>query len=299
MGVTQNSLCVFTHYSRYSFVPHYVRIYLRELSHHFDHVIFVASSETIRQKETYQEQNISTLLVKNEGYDVGMFYKAFMTINPNEYSQIACINDSNILFNKLHPVFEWSKNHLFDFWGLIDSHEKPWFSSHPDSYHIQSHFIVFNRKAIDKLPDFFRTLDFDRIYEEKDAAKLRQTVINNWEIGLSRFLISKGLKYGSYIDSQSFSNEFYSGKKLNVTHKLYHELIRSGYPLIKKKVISKNSWKDSLRVVLPWEKMIRQYGNREWEIELLINELYRIRDDSGNQTIVKFRKKFQETFNSF
>ncbi len=299
MAINQKSLCIFLHYSKFPRIPHYVRIYLHELSQHFDLVLFVANSESDREEEFFSEKNISTMLVKNEGYDLGMFHKAFLTIDPNEFSQIACINDSNILFNKLQPIFNWSKNHSFDFWGLIDSHEIPWFSSHPDSYHIQSHFIVFNRKAIEKLPDFFKTLDFDRIYNEKDTAKLRQTVINNWEIGLSRFLISKGLIYGSYIDSQLFAKDFSSGKKINITHKLYPELIRAGYPLIKKKVISRNRWKDSLRLVLPWEKMIRQYGNHDWDIELLIDELNKMRDDSGNPTLVKFRKKFQGTINSF
>lgn len=299
MEINPKSLCVFTHFSNKAGIPLYVQIYLHELTLHFDHLIFVANSEPKREINIQEGKNIQLMLVKNEGYDLGMFYKAFQTIDPNEYSQIACINDSNILFNELQPIFNWSKNHTFDFWGLIDSYEKPWFSIHSDNFHIQSHFIVLNRKAIEKLPDFFSTIDFKQIYKEENKEKLRRAVINNWEIGLSQYLISKGLKHGSFIDSQSFSGVYYSGKKVNITHKLYSELIESGYPLIKKKVIAQNKWTDIFRNVLPWENMIRKYGNQNWEIESLINELNKIRDDSENPTLVRFRRFFHGAVSSF
>jgi lipopolysaccharide biosynthesis protein len=182
---------------------------------------------------------MSTLLVKNEGYDLGMFYKVFRTIDISKYNQIACINDSNILFNQLDPIFNWSKTLKTDFWGVIDSNLKPWFSTHRNNYHIQSHFIVFNQKALLKLPAFFDALNIQDILTEKDTVKLRQTVIDKWEIGISQFLIKEGLSCASFIDSNSYSHKYLSGKQTNVGLKLYPELIRSGYPLIKMKVITK------------------------------------------------------------
>ena len=79
---------------------------------------------------------------------------------------------------------------------MIDSHEKPWFSKHANNYHIQSHFIIFNRKAINLLTAFYDSIDMKSIFEEENIANIRKTVINNWEIELSQFLITKGLKLG-------------------------------------------------------------------------------------------------------
>jgi lipopolysaccharide biosynthesis protein len=296
MQSIQKSLCVFVHYGRQAYIPQHVSIYLDELSSFFDRVILVTNQRSLDVSALNQIRNLSTLFVKNEGYDLGMFYKAFQTIDPTEYRQIACVNDSNILFNELSPVFTWSKQFEFDFWGLIDSYEKPWFSSHQENYHIQSHFIVFNRKAILKLPAYFHSLNIQEIFGEKDILKLRRTVIDKWEIGLSQFLINEGLSNGSYIDSYSYSVKYLHSKQANVGHKLYQELIHSGFPLIKKKIITKSSWMDVFFIHTHWENMIRKYGNREWEIEALIQELMQIKYESGKYPVKSCSHLIQNVF---
>ncbi len=297
MKIIQKRLCIFTHYSKYSYIPQYVRMYVNELSNYFDQVILVTNRRTINSDIHQLSQNITLLLVENEGYDLGMFYKAYQSIDPTDFCQIACINDSNILFNELKPIFNWGEKHFHDFWGLVDSHEKPWFSTHQNNYHIQSHFVVFNQNAIDKLPAFFEELNMLDIFDEKDSLLLRKTVINNWEIGLTQFMMKQGLNYGSYIDSRSYSSLYLSGKLTNVGHKLYFELIQSGYPLIKKKIITKSNWKDSFHPGRHWKKMIRQYGNQDWEIEDLIDELVKINHDSGNQSLNRLKVKFKQAYN--
>ncbi len=273
MRASQKSLCVFSHYSQYKYIPKYVCIYIDELSRYFDEIILVTNQRTLTNGCDHSSQNVSTLFVKNEGYDLGMFYKAIQTIDIAEYNQIACINDSNILINELSPVVEWSKKTPCDFWGIIDSSEKPWFSVHQNNYHIQSHFLVFNSKAIEKLPAFFAQLNIQDIFEEINSVKLRRKVIKDWEIGITQYLIKQDLISASYIDSRSFSLLYSSGKPMNVGHKLYAELIQSGYPLIKRKVITKSNWKDRFRRSENWEKLVRQYGNRNWDIEAMIEEL--------------------------
>ncbi len=257
-------------------------------------MILVTNERPIDKINYPDNSNISTLFVKNEGYDLGMFYKAFQTIDPKEYRQIACINDSNVLFNKLFPIFNWSKEQNTDFWGVIDSHQKPEFSTHQANYHIQSHFIVFNQKAISRLPDFFEALKIQDIFAETDAKKVRQTVINKWEIGLSQFLINQGLTCSSYVDSRAYSQKYLSGEPTNVSLKLYPELIRNGLPLLKIKVITKGKWKDIFRTKSYWKNLIRKYGNQEWEIESLLEELSLIKRDSGNQPLIKLKRKFNK-----
>lgn len=171
MKVTQKSLCVFIHYSKYPYIPLSVKIYVDEISKHFDQVILVTNQRSGEIDVSYNNKNISTVLVKNEGYDLGMFYKVVQTLDLSAYNQIACINDSNILFNQLLPVFDWSRKLQKDFWGLIDSNQRPVFSTNQNNYHIQSHFIVFNQKAILKLPAFFETLNIQAIFDEKNTKK--------------------------------------------------------------------------------------------------------------------------------
>jgi len=292
MNKIQKNLCVFIHYCKYFYIPRYVKIYVDEISKYFDQVILVTNDRPVEEDIAFNNTKISTLFVKNEGYDLGMIYKVFRTIDISEYSQIACINDSNILFDQLLPIFNWSKTQQTDFWGVIDSNLKPWFSTHQNNYHIQSHFIVFNNKALLKLPAFFDSLNIQDILREKDPVKLRQTVIDKWEIGLSQFLIKEGLSCASFIDSYSYSQLYLSGKQTNVGLKLYPELIRSGYPLIKMKIITKGKLKDIFRSKSHWKNLIRHYGNETWEIELLIEELIQIRNDYGNQLFIKIRRKF-------
>lgn len=286
------NLCIFTHFSKYQYIPLYVKIYIEELSAFFDRVILVTNERPVENPEIISASNVSMVFVENEGYDLGMFYKVFQKLKLEEYSQIACVNDSNILFNRLHPIFEWSKQQTADFWGLIDSHQRPPFSSHANNYHLQSHFLVFNRKAFLRLPDFFESLHLQDIFKEKDTRKLRQTVIDKWEIGLSQFLLNEGLTSASYIDSRYYSDRYKSDPGKNVGLKLYAELIQSGYPLIKMKVITKGKLKDIFRLKSYWKNLIETYGNRNWEIKALLDELEFLKRESGNQPLNKIRRLF-------
>lgn len=280
MESPKKSLGIFLHFNNSEYIPYYVLLYLRELTHHLDKVMLVTNERPINNEKELADKGIETLFVQNEGYDLGMFYKAFLSINPNDYHQIACINDSNILFNKLTTIFAWGNSTALDFWGLIDSHEKPHFSTHEENYHIQSHFVVFNEKAITLLPTFFNSIDIQDLFNESNIKTLREKVIDQWEIGLTQFFMEQGLTCRSFINCKTFSEMYLSGKNKNVGHKLYAELIHSGYPLVKKKVIKKHHWKDNFRLKRPWEKLVRKYGNPEWEIETLIQELIKMNEES-------------------
>lgn len=268
----EKSICIFTHFSELPHIPQYVLVYVNELSKYFDEVVVAANQRNFTNKQNGFNGNVTIQFFENEGYDLGMFYKVFQTFQHEKYKQIACVNDSNILFNKLQPIFDWEKKSQSDFWGLIDSDEKPWFSTHPENYHIQSHFIVFNESAIKYLPSFFENIDIQHIFNENDTKKLRRLVIDRWEIGLSQFLLNKGLKSNSYINSVSFLAE-HKSKGKNITHSHYKELIKEGYPLIKKKIILNKSWRSSFGITEQWEKLLAKYACNEWNISLLIDEI--------------------------
>jgi lipopolysaccharide biosynthesis protein len=232
----------------------------------------VTNSRKIEKIPELLNKDIIIQPVENEGYDFGMFYKAFQEIDPSQYDQIACINDSNILFGELNTFLKWGNEQQVDFWGLVDSNEAPWFSTHKNNYHLQSHFLVFNKKAINSLPAFFNAMDMKSIYAEKDTKKLRRFIVDQWEIGLSQFLLNKGLTSASYFNSLSLFAK-YKVKGKNVTHSLYQELIKEGYPLIKKKVALKKSWRSILGWEEPWEKLIKEYAFSGHNIPILIKDI--------------------------
>lgn len=280
MAVSEKTLCVFIHFCKDPYFPKYVDIFVKELSEYFDELILVTNERKVSSSENVLFPNVRLLFVPNEGYDMGMFHKAIKTVDLKEYSQIACINDSNILFQSLQPVFHWGSLQQLDFWGLIDSYQKPWFSTHQDNHHIQSHFMVFNQKAIERLDKFFESFDLELLLKERDMKKLRQSVINKWEIGLTQFFKKEGLNVGSFIDSRSFSENSGIKKITNLSHSHYFRLIKAGYPVIKKKVIFHTKFfKCFFRPKIKWDAMMLKYGNRDWDIEGLIRDLKRMKKE--------------------
>jgi len=265
------SVCFFLHYAPTGNIPLYVLHYLQELIVFFDEVWLASHQNSLKLPENLNK--VKLIQVENEGYDFGKFYKCIQTINLKDYSRIACINDSNVLITGLAPVFSWAEKQDTGFWGLIDSNEKPWFSSHTNNYHIQSHFVVFNKPAIELLPDVFKSIDVDKIMKEKDPKRLRRMVINDWEIGLSQFMFVNGIK-GEAFFHNNVLQEKYDRKVKNVTFDLYGELIAEGYPLLKRKVILKEmSWKRFFTGRRKLNKIIKQYTLPDRDIEKAIAEI--------------------------
>lgn len=274
-----NNLCIFIHFGEYDFIPRYVRIYLQELTLHFDEILFISNDRPITSGLDSLPPKTEVMWVPNEGYDLGMFYKAFQTLDLGKIRQIACINDSNVLFDELKSVFDWGRDNKLDFWGIIDSYQKPWFSTHADNFHLQSHFLVFEEEAIKKLPLFFQSLDLTRLFQQTNQKLLRQHTIDQWEIGLSQFLIKEGLSVGSFVATKDFSARHHLKSNANLSHKYYSKLMEEGYPLMKKKVLGKRHWSSLLNGRRGhWEKLLLEHGNTQWEIKEMIEELKELID---------------------
>ena len=264
-------ICLFVHYSTNNTIPYYVQIYLSELSRHFNRVLVLTNNSSLNTNDKALPQNIEFNFTKNKGYDFGMFYRYLTAQNLNEFSQIALVNDSNILLNRLDLVFDWANKNQADFWGIIDSHEKPWFSTHDYNYHIQSHFIVFQEKAISLLPRFFKQIDMNEILNEKSIKKVRRLVIDKWEIGLTQFFLKHEISIESYLKNDQF-REKYQTEKPNITHSLFHELAAEGYPFLKKKIIKGE--KKFLRTKhFAWEKTVNQYTQVNCDKQKLLHSL--------------------------
>lgn len=268
----KKSICFFLHFNPGVLIPLYVQYYVNELSRYFDEVRLITNHRDKEINPVGLSSNIQLRYKKNEGYDFGMFFKGFSAVYPENYYRIACVNDSNLLIKPLNKFFEWHRLDETDFCGLVDSNEAPWFSTHKNSYHIQSHFIVFNEKAIALLPEFFRQTKPEKLFKEKNIKPLRRKVINDWEIGISQYLLTNGLSGASYYDSGRLLEKNNSRGK-NVTHALYEELLTEGYPLIKKKKVLEKKW-NLIYKKTKIKRLITRFGNSEWNLEEAVDELY-------------------------
>jgi hypothetical protein len=59
MNKILKNLCVFIHYSKYSYLPRYVKIYVDELSKYFDQVILVTNERSVEEDIAYNNVKIS------------------------------------------------------------------------------------------------------------------------------------------------------------------------------------------------------------------------------------------------
>jgi len=198
-------------------MPSYVKFYLQEVKRHFSEVVLVINEKEVAPEDLafFNENNIILRRVVNEGYDFGMYYKMLREFNVKEYDRWGLINDSCILFKKLDYFFEWMDKEKPDLCSLIDSNEI--------SYHLQSYFLVINKNAIPIVVDYFKSKGIIKDYLE---------IVMQYELGLSAYLINAGLRVKSY---------YSCGKQtLNPTFLNIKNLIKEGFPLIKKKIITRD-----------------------------------------------------------
>jgi lipopolysaccharide biosynthesis protein len=211
------SICFFSSYFGHGYIPHYIWFYIDELRPYFTDFIFLTNDDRIIESsdENYlKEKNITLKYVSNEGFDFGMWYKAFKEFTPLDYDRVGLINDSCVLFKPLIDVFKWIDNNDFDYCGLV--------SSKSVALHVQSYFIVINKNAIKPVYDYFMENGLISDYKK---------VIYTYEIGLSAHLRKQSINVAAMFTSK---NDIASQ---NPSFLVIEEFIKGGIPMIKKKII--------------------------------------------------------------
>lgn len=122
------------------------------------------------------------IIKKNEGYDFGSWMVGLHKIIPymDKLEEIILLNDSVFgpLFD-MTPLFEKMQKDPCDFWGIVDSYEC--------AYHLQSFFLCFKQRVLRErvLIDFLNQYQFSND---------KSNVIQQGEIGITRFLVARGFK---------------------------------------------------------------------------------------------------------
>jgi len=210
------SICFYSSYFTQDYIPYYVKFYVEELEKHFTEIIFLTNERQLQESElTYLKQKKITLkYVSNEGFDFGMWYKAFKEFPSLNYDRVALINDSCILFKPLTEVFTWVNTNNFDYCGLV--------SSNSINFHVQSYFIIINKNAIKSVYNYFMQHGLISDYKK---------VILTYEIGLSAHLKKQNLSVAAMFTSKK------DIAAQNPSFLVIDDFIREGMPMIKKKII--------------------------------------------------------------
>jgi glycosyltransferase involved in cell wall biosynthesis len=227
----KRSLCYFVCYTETTPDNSDLR-YINELKKHFDQIVILTNYEHMGKYTDCEFE-----ILDNKGYDFGFLYQAINGKDLAGYHSISFVNNSNILLKDktLDEFFEWVHQQDSKFCGITDSSETV--NELDESYHIQSHFLIFKDEAIILLQRFFTIINFERFFLIENQKQLRHAIIIECEIGLTQFMIRNRIQPVSWFRSIEFSKEYNMPlDKINLHIMFWKELIEKGYPLIKKKI---------------------------------------------------------------
>ena len=231
------ALAVFVHFSRDGKVCPNAMLYAKELTKYFDEVVISSNIMIV----TNDPQIIALCFARN-GYDFGYFHQAIEMLNAyDNYDVIGLFNDSNYIINSLEKPINWCMSNSFDLCGITDSLGGRPEIKNQNQHHIQSHFLIFKKKAILVLRDFMQRYKLeDLAYNVQDVLVKRLNIIIHYEIMLSVYMREHKMQIGAFYAANEFikKNSKFS-PQINMHMFLWKELIDNDYPLIKRKLVNK------------------------------------------------------------
>lgn len=187
-------------------------------------MILISVYELDDEGATFLNENgIGIEVESNEGFDFGLWYKAFQKVDVNQYDRVFLVNDSCVLFRELSSFMDWLSKDQADIKGMTFSEAV--------TPHIQSFFMVLNKKAIKLTVEYFIKNGIKRDINE---------VIRTYELGMSKYFTDNGLKLSAFVDNNGYQGEF------SPYYKCVDHHLAKGIPLIKKKILMASYRKDEL-----------------------------------------------------
>lgn len=251
---------IFAHWDNDLTIDDYVIYYLKELKKVIEKVIFV-SANNLSENETQKLDGIADNIISQEHgeYDFGSYKRGFEILKAeglSNYEEIIFANDSCYapLFS-LDKLFEEMEEKECDFWGITKNN----YGLKGKNPHIQTYFIAF-RKGV------FMDNDFIKFISSVKPEPDKNSVIENYEIGLSKMLFQNGYK------AETFVKEFENIS--NPTIKKWKSLItKSKSPFLKCSVLRlKNT---DYTTADGWYEVI---GKTNYPVELIENNLKRTQE---------------------
>lgn len=210
--------CIFASYDKEGKINSYVISFLNYLREVADEIVFVSdcffSSKELNKIRNY----VSYSLCEPHGeYDFGSYKRGIQYLLENgngsiKSDELILCNDSCFCINSLDNVFKAMSEKKCDFWSMT--------SSNTPQKHLQSFFLVIRKNMIDS--ECFLSF-LNNIEKQKKVLD----IINCYEVPFLSEMEKSGLKGDSFILTTDDNPTFFP-----IT------LIKSGVPLVKKKIFS-------------------------------------------------------------
>ena len=283
-------ICLFAAYDTDGIVDDYALAYLRDMARHAD-IYYLADCAMDPAEMAKLDGLVKGAWAERHGmYDFGSWsilardHVGWDMIEA--YDELILANDSCYLVHPLEETFATMAARPCAWWGLqatkgmistahqnkileeapvsisdIKAHHLDRFETDPlYDFHVGSYFLAFRKDVIND-PGFRRVLD--NVGEE--ASKLR--IIRKYEIGLTRFLISKGYEFDTLVETVTKQHPIFTERAF--------DLIDAGFPLLKRYFLTQNHYK--VKGLAQWVSRIHQ-ANPDVDVDILEANLNRVGD---------------------
>jgi hypothetical protein len=285
LGSGARRAVLFAGYDPDGIVDDVVVAYLTELSRHAD--VFYLSDGEMRAGELAKlaDVTVGAWAVRHGAYDFGSYSLLARDLvgwdRLAEYDEVLLVNDSCYLLGSLDQVFDEMAQRTCSWWGLqateltaspyygetvpmetiwgtkpalalaspISAERVPgvirdMFANHPEQeFHIGSYFVGLRRPVL--ADETFR-----HFLSSVRAEFRKADVIERYELGLTRLLISRGHRFETFVPELYPFHPVYSEWAFEIIHR--------GCPLIKRALLATNpfgidlrNWHDRLRQAVP------------------------------------------------
>lgn len=279
------NVCIFSSYSFTGVVDEYVYYYLDALKTAKFSIIFISTSP-LKDTCIQRLKQYAFIIGERENTcpDFGS-WKAGISLLAQEYKpdSVLLANDSVFgPFYDLATIIATMKKR-FDVWGMTDSLEI--------DYHLQSYFLYFNKSVI-------YSNAWTSFWQNVDVALTKQEVIDKYEIGLTKALLSAKFRLGAYanIDNVSKSSEHQSRLVNNIVAFWKILIQQYEFPFLKREVIirwdiNKVYWQRGLYLNMSgWRKVVGQTNYPVSYIDDFLKKYHRFTNQKNNSLTLQKRK---------
>lgn len=223
-----DSICFFASFSYGNKIQEYVLYYLADLKKNNFDIVFISSSP-LSDEDVEKLKPYASLIIEktNIGLDFSSWHIGLKELKfGKKYSYLLLTNDS--VFGpvySLENIFSTAKKSDVDMFGIADSMEI--------NYHLQSYFLYFKSSIINSSA----WLSFWNNFKLTDN---KQQIIDEYEIGLSQFMLKNNFKLGAYSSYTQLAQDLNITVNCNQSLAFYKELISNyKFPFYKRELLIK------------------------------------------------------------
>ncbi len=240
-------IAFYAHYNKNSVISESDLDSLKAYKKVFDTIVFISNSP-LPDEQTNKVKTLCEKIIfrENIGFDFAAWKQGIEEFGYDkikEYDQLALVNNSTFppIFD-LKNVFAKMQKQGLDFWGITlfpELAEKKYLKANKITEHIQSYFVVFEKKVIEStaLKEFF-----DRL---KMSDEFTDAVLNG-EVELTKFMAKKGYTYAPYLTESYYMWNYLADYK--IPYDKPATLAMLGGPLVKKKAYSYMSGNEKIKL---------------------------------------------------